>query len=50
MINWDEIIVDLLTKEGNPITTDPDIWHLDTPGYDEIYNAWKPQGRLVKFS
>lgn len=41
MINWDDIISDLLTKDGNPITTDPDIWHLDTPGYDEIYNAWK---------
>ena len=37
----DNILKDLLTNTGTPITTDPSIWNLSTPGYKEILDLWK---------
>jgi hypothetical protein len=41
MIDWNLIIQELQNKKGSEITTDPEKWNLDTPGYNEIYNMWK---------
>ncbi len=40
-INWNEVIVSLLEKEGSAVTTDPSRWNTDTTGYNEIYAMWK---------
>jgi hypothetical protein len=39
MINWNEIISNL--KDGIDITADKSKWHLETPGYLEIYQMWQ---------
>jgi len=41
MTNWDSILFDIEQQDGVPVTTDPDRWNLDTPGYSEIYKIWK---------
>lgn len=40
-IDWSEIITDLSTQQGSPVTTDPARWDFDTPGYNEIHAMWK---------
>lgn len=40
-IDWDELINHLSNEDGVAITTDPEKWNLETPGYNEIHNMWK---------
>ena len=40
MINWNQIINDLTSKQGVEVTTDPSRWNLDNPEYLKIYNQW----------
>jgi hypothetical protein len=40
MINWNQIINDLTSKQGVEVTTDPSRWKLDNPEYLKIYNQW----------
>ncbi len=40
-IQWSDLIIDLQNKQGVEVTTNPEYWNLDTPGYSEIYKMWQ---------
>lgn len=40
-IDWQKLIDSLNSQDGKSITTDPNIWNLDTSGYSEIYQMWE---------
>jgi len=35
------IVASLIDKEGVSVTTDPNRWNFDTPGYADIYKKWQ---------
>ena len=38
---WDTVIDSLSNLEGSIVSTDPNRWDLETPGYTEIFKLWK---------
>ena len=40
-VNWNSLIFNLNNQNGDPVTTNPERWNLDTSEYSEIYKMWK---------
>lgn len=41
MLNWNSVLDTLKDKKGKVVTTNPNDWNLETPGYEEVHNLWK---------
>jgi len=40
-VKWNDVVAHVTSQEGDSVTTDPTRWHLDTPGYTDIFSMWK---------